>query len=61
MRLYFYDETRSSRKSCSMKKLFLKISQYSQAFSCKYCKIFKNTSLEEDLRTAASDQKLIIT
>ena len=28
--LYFYDETRSSYRRCSIKKLLLKISQYSQ-------------------------------
>ena len=62
----------------SIKKLFLKISQYLQestcvdrkvpvleilfnketptrVFSCGYCEIFKNTYLEEHLRTAASE------
>ena len=52
------------------KKLFLKISQYSQescrlatllketpiqVFSSEYCEIFKNTYLEEHLLRAASD------
>ena len=31
--LYFYDEARSSHRRCSMKKLFLKISQYSKKTS----------------------------
>ena len=31
-----------------------------QVFSCEYCKIFKNTSFEEHLRTAASDETFII-
>ena len=32
-----------------------------QASSCEYCKIFKNTSFEEHLQTAASDETFIIT
>ena len=32
-----------------LKKGFLKISQYSQVFSCEYCKIFKNIYFEEYL------------
>ena len=60
---------------CSVKKLFIKISQYSHdstcvgvslqglqryeqtpthMFSCEYCKIFKKTYFEEQLRTTAS-------
>ena len=58
-----------------MKKLFLKITQYSQentcgvffqqkevatqVFSCEYCKIFKKTYFEEHLRTAASERRKI--
>ena len=32
--LYFYYETRSSHRRCSIKKLFLKISQHSQENTC---------------------------
>ena len=48
---------------CSIKKLLLKYSQYSQGnicvglaqvFSYEYCKIFKDTYFEEHLRTAVS-------
>ena len=55
---------RSSHKRRSTKKLFLKVSQYSQentfvgvsfletltqVLSCEYCKIFNNTNFEEQL------------
>ena len=51
----------SSHRRCSVKKLFLKISQCSQentfvgvsVFSCESCEIFKNTYFEEHLRTTA--------
>ena len=58
-----------------MKRLFLKITQYSQentcgaffqqkevatqVFSCEYCKHFKKTYFEEHLRTAASERRKI--
>ena len=58
-----------------MKKLFLKITQYSQentcgvffqqkevatqVFSCEYCKIFKKTYFEDYLRKAASERRKI--
>ena len=32
--LYFYKETRSSHRTCSLKKLFLKILQYLQENAC---------------------------
>ena len=63
-----FSTDRSSHQRCSIKKLFLKISKYSQekpwaynyfikthqhVFSCEYCKIFQNTYFEEHLRTAA--------
>ena len=46
--------TEATTGGALLKKAFLKISQYSQAFSCEYCKIFKNTYFEEHLRMAAS-------
>ena len=52
--------SRSSHQRCSIKKLFLKNSQYLQektsvgVFFCEYCEIFKNTYFEEHLRTALS-------
>ena len=30
-------------QTCSVKKVFLEISQTSQVFSCEFCEIFKNT------------------
>ena len=39
---------------CSVKKVFLKISQISKVFSCSFCKIFMNTYFKENLRMAAS-------
>ena len=60
---------RNSHRKCSVKKVLLKISQYSQenkfrsatllkrdfnkGASCEYCEIFKNTYFEELLQTAA--------
>ena len=49
---------RSSYQRCSIKKLFLKISQYhgkttpTEVFSYEYCKIFKNIYFEEYLRAS---------
>ena len=61
--LFLY--SRSSHSRSSIKKLFLKIGQYSlenicagvksaQLFSSEYCEIFRNTYFEENLQTAAS-------
>ena len=54
------------RQSCSMKKLFLRISQYSQGkavlespFNSEYYEIFKSTYFEEHLWTAASENVLL--
>ena len=65
---------KSSRRRCSIKKLLLKISQYSQETTvleslsskvadsfCEYCEIFKNTYFEKYLRTATSESHLINT
>ena len=49
---------RSSHRRCSIKKLFLKISQYetpTQVFSCEYCEI-KGTYFKQHLQTAASEE-----
>ena len=40
------------------KKIFVKISQYSQEKTGEYCEISKNTYYEEHLRTAASEETL---
>ena len=58
-------------QSCSLKKLFLNISQYqpvlliifqafrsAQVFSCEYCKFFKSNYFEEHPRTAASEIRI---
>ena len=37
-----------------MKKSVLKKDTLVQLFSCRFCKIFKNTSFNEDLRATAS-------
>ena len=59
---YFLKKCRSSHRRSSVKKLFLKILQYSQEtpvleslFSSEHCKIFWSTYFEERLRTAASE------
>ena len=44
-----------------MKKLFLRISQYSQENTSEYCKIFKNNYFEVHLGTVASVILEIIT
>ena len=41
-------------RRCSVKHVFLKISQNSQANICARCEIFKNTFLTEHLSTTAS-------
>ena len=40
---------------CSVKKMFLKIPQNSQVFSCKFCEIFKNTFFYRTPPLAASE------
>ena len=65
---------RSSHGRCSVKIVFLKISQISQEntcigdskkeaptqlFSCEYCEIFKNTYFQEHLRMTASVLKIL--
>ena len=47
-------------RRCSIKKLFSKISQYSQENNCEYCEIFKNTYFEEYLQTAASHPTRVV-
>ena len=47
-------DRRSSHQRFSIKKVFLKISQNSQMFSCEYCETFKNTYFEEHLRKSTS-------
>ena len=63
-----YQTDKSSHRSCSIKRLFLKISQYSQESTCipvsfltflkrdpgKGSEIFTNTYFEECLRTLTS-------
>ena len=50
-----WNYNRSSHLMCSMKKVFLKISQISQentpaqVFSCEICKIFKNIHFKEHI------------
>ena len=57
---------RSSHQRCSVKKLFLKVSQNSQEnfikketlaqmFSCEFCETFENTFFTEHLWTTASE------
>ena len=38
-----------------LKKVFWKISQNSQVFSCQFCETFKNTFFTEDLRATVSE------
>ena len=40
---------------CSVKKVFLEISQNSQVFSCEFCEISKNTFFHRTPLVAASD------
>ena len=49
---------RSSYQRWSMKKLFLKISQYSKVFPVNIMKFFKSNYFEEHLHTVASDCRL---
>ena len=62
---YYLKKWRSSHLRCSIKKLFLKTSQYSQGkqekpvleslFNLEYCEIFKSAYFEEHLRTTACE------
>ena len=45
---------RSSHQRCSMKKVFLEISQNSRENTCEFCEISKNTFFTEHLWTTAS-------
>ena len=47
-------------RRCSIKKLFSKISQYSQENNSEYCEIFKNTYFEEYLQMAASHNTRVV-
>ena len=44
--LYFYDETRSSHRQCSIKKLFLKILQHSLENTCFVVFFYKVAGLQ---------------
>ena len=65
-RISYIVRSRSSHQRCSIKKVFLRISQNAEAcnfikkealaqvFSCEFCEIFKNTFFTEHLRTTTS-------
>ena len=71
-----YVKVRSSHRKCSVKKVFLEISQHLQentcarnsflikcfqVLSCEFCEIYKNTVFAEHLWTTASVKLVIFT
>ena len=51
---------RSSHRWCSLDLQYYQKETPTQAFSCEYCKIFKNTYFEKHLQTAASNSGYIL-
>ena len=56
---YFLNSSEAVVRRCSVKKVFLKISQNSQVFSCRFCRILKNTFFHKTPLEAASHSLII--